>query len=1153
MKKSTKIALLSTIMPMLVGAAQFSLDLRPTEESVRLPKKALLGSEIGVLRKTQLGMGAAAVKGLAVGDVLELQLYDDGAMELSLVGREESPLTGAAFQAKVAGAKLRNAVVTESEAGLQINIQDETSGRVYTVASAEDGVTIKEIDPNAEATCCAGVRIPETTKILSKSLTAVSSTAPMLAATGDQSSTLVDMLVAYDTPAATWAKSNAGGITNLAQQCVAKMNTALANNGLDTAFRFRLVGVIAVDADGGSDFDGTLDNVTDGIGAWAAIKAMRETVGADVVSTMIDTGSAYNTTGLGWSMSYTDPSDMAYFKNHAYNVISVRAAAQSHVMTHETGHNMGAGHSDQQASGPGPQSYDYSSGYYFTGSDSKNYHTIMAYNSDGYGGSYDSAPLFSDPDNTWAGVAAGDATHDNAQVLANTYQAVSQFRAQQIAMSYDVFFSPEAGSLFSDSITVTLTPGKAGLTIRYTIDGSTPTATYGSIYSAPLTLTKTTTIKAVTITDGIAGPVYEASYYISDLGSALNAPQLVWQTDSDNPWFVETDDTYDGSLAVQSAALPKGPTGTTWLSTTVTGPTKMSFRYHAKMWSSNFYVYIDSAKVLNIEDETDEWTLAEVDIPAGSHTVKFEYYQWGYYYDPTVCGVWLDDVRFDALSRPPTMTPTTTSAESTAATFNGTLTVTLAPTVVGGKVFYTLDGSDPAGEDGIEYSGPITLTKSTLVRAVEADPGKDVSAEVKGFYLERHTVTAGEWTTDVEGAKSEAKKNGKLICVLCANYATCSYCRAFDPIAQSKTFCNWAKENGVYLITSDSSVNLDAEAAHDYFWDLYNSSGDSGGIYYPTMYFALASTPDTPVAKGVGRNSGSFTIGTVTYDGTVEKLVEGVASVLSAQGFSPTALSPIDPADILGTTGVTWNNSSTVAWRELYPGKMKAGGLMKTNFTSTLTATVSGKGKFIFTYEDRSWYSSNVNSFSWTGGDGFSHKQNYSGSSGTITNLVTSSGGATFTFTCTIGSYEYDYDDNYVDPCGFTIYDVKWIPEGSEITTTTEVPVPFDWLATYYPSAASSTYETLAASTGANGYSVWESYVAGLDPTDATSKFKAIITFENGEPVITYEPELSAAEAALRTYTTLGKPSLNATTWTPVTEVNKSSMKFFKVKVELSK
>ena len=199
----------------------------------------------------------------AVGDVLELQLYDDVAMELSLVAREESPLTGAAFQAKVAGAKLRNAVVTESDAGLQINIQDDTSGRVYTVASAEDGVTIKEIDPNAEATCCAGVRIPETTKILSKSLTAVSSAAPMLAATGDQSSTLVDMLVAYDTPAATWAKSNAGGITNLAQQCVAKMNTALANNGLDTAFRFRLVGVIAVDADGGSDFDGTLDNVTD--------------------------------------------------------------------------------------------------------------------------------------------------------------------------------------------------------------------------------------------------------------------------------------------------------------------------------------------------------------------------------------------------------------------------------------------------------------------------------------------------------------------------------------------------------------------------------------------------------------------------------------------------------------------------------------------------------------------------------------------------------------------------------------------------------------------------------------------------------------------------------------------------------------------------
>ena len=59
---------------------------------------------------------------------------------------------------------------------------------------------------------------------------------------------------------------------------------------------------------------------------------------------------------------------------------------------------------------------------------------------------------------------------------------------------------------FQTSTTVTIT-GPEGATIRYTNDGSTPTATSGEIYSEPFTLNDSATIKAVAVVDGVASEV----------------------------------------------------------------------------------------------------------------------------------------------------------------------------------------------------------------------------------------------------------------------------------------------------------------------------------------------------------------------------------------------------------------------------------------------------------------------------------------------------------------------------------------------------------------------------------------------------------------------------------------------------------------------
>ena len=63
---------------------------------------------------------------------------------------------------------------------------------------------------------------------------------------------------------------------------------------------------------------------------------------------------------------------------------------------------------------------------------------------------------------------------------------------------------------FEESTQVTIT-GPSGSEIHYTVDGSTPTAE-SPVYSEPLTLTETTTVKAIAIKDGQSSAVTSRTY-----------------------------------------------------------------------------------------------------------------------------------------------------------------------------------------------------------------------------------------------------------------------------------------------------------------------------------------------------------------------------------------------------------------------------------------------------------------------------------------------------------------------------------------------------------------------------------------------------------------------------------------------------------------
>ena len=86
------------------------------------------------------------------------------------------------------------------------------------------------------------------------------------------------------------------------------------------------------------------------------------------------------------------------------------------------------------------------------------------------------------------------------------------------------------------------------------------------------------------------------------------------------------------------------------------------------------------------------------------------------------------------------------------------------------------------------------------------------------------------------------------------------------------------------------------------------------------------------------------------------------------------------------------------------------------------------------------------------------------------------------------------------------------------------------------------TYEDACHQVQANGYRLWECYVAGLDPLDAQAKFTAYIEIENGNPRVFARPFLNNA----RKYTIL--ESANLFDWQ---ETSNFAGPFFKVKVSM--
>lgn len=73
-------------------------------------------------------------------------------------------------------------------------------------------------------------------------------------------------------------------------------------------------------------------------------------------------------------------------------------------------------------------------------------------------------------------------------------------------------FDPPSG-VYPDGTTVSIVSATSGAEVRYTMDGTTPTSTNGFVYSAPVPITVTTTLKAIATKSGIADSTSASATY----------------------------------------------------------------------------------------------------------------------------------------------------------------------------------------------------------------------------------------------------------------------------------------------------------------------------------------------------------------------------------------------------------------------------------------------------------------------------------------------------------------------------------------------------------------------------------------------------------------------------------------------------------------
>ena len=388
-------------------------------------------------------------------------------------------------------------------------------------------------------------------------------------------------------------------------------------------------------------------------------------------------------------------------------------------------------------------------------------------------------------------------TNKNAQVTSLTLTYEQEGGTPTVAAPT---FSPAAGTYY-EAQNVTIGCATEGATIYYTLDGTDPT-TESTVYSTPIAITETTTVKALGVKEGMNNSnIVTATYTIAEAPTPITIAEaralanneyalvqgIVTFIDGRNVYVQDAtagidlylnNNTVPSALAIGDMVLAYGQktvyNGLIELKN-INGGNAEQFSIVSTGNELPAPVVKTIGEILTDEAGNKDLQSSRVQIVGatigainlnGNTAITQDEQSVNIYKIPAVEGLLENDIvtvtsvvaRYNGnlqlrvafaadvtFEHPVVQTVATPTFDPAAGTYYETQNVTIACTTEGATIYYTLDGTDPTTES-TEYTAPIEVVATTTVKAFAVKEGLIDSDIATALYTIEEPATPTDYT-----------------------------------------------------------------------------------------------------------------------------------------------------------------------------------------------------------------------------------------------------------------------------------------------------------------------------------------------------------------------------------------------------------------------